>query len=255
MKAINAINQLLADEMWKSLRTLESAPSPLQWQQFLHTFKGNAGYCNLPWLPEFLATIDEQDLSLIDKIQVTKRELMKQHFVSQDQELTWDEAIRWLRDTSLEASFHSGKEIYPLTVNIVPQIKTQIAPKAILPYFIHLIHNSLEHGIECPAVRKIKEKPLKGRLWIEVVNKEGHQYISFGDDGMGTPAGRLEILGSSPCPTMDKKFLWSGKGLGLYDLTQQINALGGAIKFSSTPFQGFKVEMMIPLSQKMVKAA
>lgn len=251
-----AINQLLAEEMWKGLLDLEQNHSTqLRWEQFLHTFKGNAAYCDLPWLHDFLNQIEKKQIDFTKKISETKRVLMSHQFLSQNQNVTWEEVIYWLRDWSSEASFKIGKEIYPLTINASPKIKKQFAPQMVLPYFIHLIHNSLEHGIECPAMRKAKDKPIKGRIWLEVSQDDEFEKICFGDDGVGLPPGRLQILGSSPCPTMDKKFVWSGQGLGLYDLSQQISQFGGKVHFSSTPFQGFKVEIRIPLSQKMSKAA
>lgn len=250
-----SINQFLATEMWKALEHLEKAPNELLWQQFHHTFKGNSSYCSLPWLHEFWDKIEHSDACLDNKISETKRVLMNHDFYPEDKNFTWDEVISWLKDWSQEASFRIGKEIYPLTVNASPVIKKQFAPKQILPFFIHLIHNSLEHGIECPAMRQAKNKPFKGRLWLEVSMTAEQQTIIFGDDGQGVDSQRTKDLGQSPCPSENKDFLWSGKGLGLYDLTQQISSSGGSIQFSSTPFQGFKIIIEMPLSQKAVKVA
>ncbi|GEM_PF-3923320 len=256
MGLASTINHFLATEMWTALDRLDGTYcSDLLWKQFVHTYKGNSSYCALPWLHDFWNEIEESTSSTQNKIQQTKRVLMKHDFFPEDKNFTWDEVISWLKDWSAEASYRIGKDIFPLTVNATPVIKKQMAPKEILPYFIHLIHNSLEHGIECPAMRKAKDKPLKGRIWIEVTMTDHSQKIIFGDDGLGQDKTKIASLGNGPCPSEGKDYLWSGKGLGLYDLSQQINSVGGQVSFSSTPFQGFKVEIEIPYSQKMVKTA
>jgi hypothetical protein len=250
-----SINQFLANEMWKGLERLERNPNELSWKQFHHTFKGNSGYCDLPWLNDFFAKIEHSNASTITKILETKKVLMSHDFFSEDKSFTWEEVIAWLKDWSSEASFRIGKDIFPLTVNVSPVVKKQVAPKEVLPYFIHLIHNSLEHGIECPAMRQAKNKPLKGRVWIEISLTDHHQKITFGDDGQGVCGERVKELGHTPCPSEKTDFVWSGKGLGLYDLTQQISSVGGVVTFSSTPFQGFMAIIEIPHSQKAVKIA
>lgn len=255
MGLATSINQFLASEIWKDLESLERTPSEVKWKQFHHTYKGNSAYCDLPWLHEFWAMIENKPDSITTKIFETKRILMTHQFFPEDKDFTWEEVIAWLKDWSQEASYRVGKEIYPLTINVSPVLKKQIAPKTILPYFIHMIHNSLEHGIECPAMRQAFHKPTKGRLWLEVEMTDSHQKITFGDDGQGTPSTRLQQLGHSPCPTTEQNFHFSGKGLGLYGLTQQMSLVGGTVKFSSTPFQGFKAEITIPHSQKVVKVA
>ena len=250
-----SINHFLASEMWKSLERLEQNPSDLLWSQFHHTFKGNSAYCDLPWLHQFWSQIEQSKATTITKIFETKKVLMSHEFFPKDKNFTWEEVIAWLKDWSQEASYRIGKEIYPLTINVSPVIKKQIAPKEVLPYFIHLIHNSLEHGIECPAMRQAKNKPLKGRVWLEIVVSDHQQKIIFGDDGQGADFSKTKTLGQTPCPSEKKDFLWSGKGLGLYDLTQQISSVGGRVSFNSTPFQGFMAIIEIPHSQKAVKIA
>ncbi len=250
-----SINQFLANEIWESIAVLERSPSEQLWKQFHHTFKGNTAYCNLPELHKFWATIEISPLPVPMKILETKRVLMENKLFPESKTFTWEEVTIWLRDWSTEAAFRAGKNIYPLTINISPVIKKQIAPKEVLPYFIHLIHNSLEHGIECPAMRNVSGKPVKGRIWLEVEMSDSIQKITFGDDGKGLAQEKLKHLGESPCPTQDPQFHFSGKGLGLYDLTQQISSAGGKVSFSSTPFQGFKAEITVPHSQKSVKVA
>ena len=60
--------------------------------------------------------------------------------------------------------------------------------------FVHLIRNSLDHGIEIPSVRQAKGKDATGSLNIEFKVRERELEIRFSDDGAGLNLGVIGKL-------------------------------------------------------------
>ena len=59
---------------------------------------------------------------------------------------------------------------------------------------VHLVRNAIDHGIECPAVRRQQGKPEKGRVRIRADEVAGNAHIVVEDDGGGIDLipGRLD---------------------------------------------------------------
>jgi len=55
----------------------------------------------------------------------------------------------------------------------------------------HIVRNSLDHGIERPAVRKEQGKPAKGTLSLNAYHDSGHIVIEIKDDGAGLDPDRI----------------------------------------------------------------
>ncbi len=119
---------------------------------------------------------------------------------------------------------------------------------------IHLLRNSIDHGIEKPAARTAKNKDPMGSIKIDIVQKEGKSVeVVVSDDGAGididkvrdsavrlgavTPeeagkAGGRELLpfifrsGVTTSPIITDI---SGRGLGLAIVQEKVDKLGGAV--------------------------
>src|SRR6185369_4320659 len=50
---------------------------------------------------------------------------------------------------------------------------------------VHVLNNTLDHGIELPEARRQAGKPESGQLWMEAEETEGHLIITLRDVGRG----------------------------------------------------------------------
>jgi two-component system chemotaxis sensor kinase CheA len=137
---------------------------------------------------------------------------------------------------------------------------------------IHLVRNSLDHGLEQPDVRERAGKPRKGTIRLEA-RQEGDQIvISIADDGAGishervgqkavekglVTAERLRTL--SPREVLDFIFLpgfstaekttdLSGRGVGMDVVRSNMRKLNGSIDLDSRPGEGTTIQLRLPLT-------
>ncbi|HWQ65391.1 MAG TPA: chemotaxis protein CheW [Methanospirillum sp.] len=137
---------------------------------------------------------------------------------------------------------------------------------------IHLINNSIDHGIEYPDIRISRSKPPRGILSIRIIPHSGSKVeIELSDDGAGIDCTRLretavrqglasrqEVDGLS-----DSDAIWlifksglstsltitdlSGRGLGLAIVEDTITRLGGDVRVSSDPGKGARFSLILPV--------
>jgi len=137
---------------------------------------------------------------------------------------------------------------------------------------IHLVRNSLDHGIEAPDVREQAGKPRRGIIRLEA-RQEGDQIaITISDDGAGISTERvgrkavekglitpehLQIL--SQREILDFIFLpgfstaenisdLSGRGVGMDVVHTNLKKLNGSIEIDSQPGVGTNVHLRLPLT-------
>ena len=138
---------------------------------------------------------------------------------------------------------------------------------------MHLLRNSIDHGIEKPEVRRQRKKPGCGSITITVKAIEGNRIeINVADDGSGVDAAKVrkaavhlglvaadaadrstadEVIGLifhsglSTSPLITKL---SGRGLGLAIVREKIETFGGTITVTSTPGAGTAFRLLVPLS-------
>ena len=137
---------------------------------------------------------------------------------------------------------------------------------------VHLVRNSLDHGIEAPDVREQAGKPRQGTIRLEA-RQEGDQIvISISDDGAGVSpervgrkavekglitADRLRLL--SPRELLDFIFLpgfstadkasdLSGRGVGMDVVRTNLKKLNGSVELDSHPGEGTTVLLHLPLT-------
>lgn len=137
---------------------------------------------------------------------------------------------------------------------------------------VHLVRNSLDHGLELPEVRVAAGKQRQGTIRLEA-RQEGDQIvIVVGDDGAGidperilrkaiekglvtAERGRLlerrEILDFIFLPgfsTAEKVNDLSGRGVGMDVVRTNLKRMNGTIELDSTPGQGTTVLLHLPLT-------
>ncbi|MBN1257196.1 MAG: Hpt domain-containing protein, partial [Planctomycetes bacterium] len=57
---------------------------------------------------------------------------------------------------------------------------------------VHMVRNSLDHGIELPEQRAAAGKPETGHIWVSAEKDEGSFHLSIRDDGAGLDTNRLK---------------------------------------------------------------
>ena len=133
----------------------------------------------------------------------------------------------------------------------------------------HLVRNSLDHGIEMPATRVKSGKPETGTLTLRAEQKGGNIVISVLDDGAGLNRERIinkaeengiylpdnpsdnqvwQLIMAPGFSTASEVTDVSGRGVGMDVVKRNIEAMSGRIDIASTPGQGSKFQIHLPLT-------
>ncbi len=140
---------------------------------------------------------------------------------------------------------------------------------------MHIIRNSIDHGIEMPEVRKKNGKPERGTVLLEAKNSGGDVLIIIKDDGAGLNKDRIMakakangLLRKSENEYTDKEihqfiFLpgfstnetvtnFSGRGVGMDVVNNNLEIVGGSVLVESTPGEGSVFTLKIPLTLAII---
>ncbi len=135
---------------------------------------------------------------------------------------------------------------------------------------VHLVRNSLDHGVEMPEQRIAAGKPETGLIQLNAYHQGGHIIIEISDDGAGLPRDKLLEkainlgLTSESENLSDEKiydFIFhpgfstaqqlsdvSGRGVGMDVVRRNIKELGGNVELSSIPGKGTTFIIRLPLT-------
>ncbi len=135
---------------------------------------------------------------------------------------------------------------------------------------VHLVRNSLDHGLETPDVRRAAGKPETGLLELKAFHQGGNIVIEIHDDGAGLNEDKIlakaverglveEGEELSPEKIHDLIFLpgfstadvvtdVSGRGVGMDVVRKNITSLGGSIEVKSQRGQGSTFTIRLPLT-------
>jgi len=143
---------------------------------------------------------------------------------------------------------------------------------------VHLLRNSLDHGIESPAERRAAGKPETGTLRLSAARERSRIVIRVDDDGRGIQ--REKVLAkamSAGLVTIDEARAMSnddvarlitrpgfstaetvtdvsGRGVGLDVVATRARALGGMLEIASEPGQGTSMTLQLPQTLAIVRA-
>jgi two-component system chemotaxis sensor kinase CheA len=139
---------------------------------------------------------------------------------------------------------------------------------------MHLVRNSLDHGIESAEVRAKCGKPAQGTLTLNAFHDSGSIVIMVQDDGGGlkrerilakaTERGLVEsghhltdaevyaLIFEPGFSTAEKVTNLSGRGVGLDVVKRNITALRGTVGLSSVEGQGTTVTVRLPLTLAII---
>jgi len=131
---------------------------------------------------------------------------------------------------------------------------------------IHLVRNSVEHGIEKMEERVFLGKDLEGHLWISAAVNQGQLELDFKDDGRGldpqkirdkaVASGALSPEGASALDDQEAyKLLFASdgndqaaRGVGLESVYFRVHELGGSLEINSELEKGTHIRITVPLN-------
>ena len=135
---------------------------------------------------------------------------------------------------------------------------------------VHLVRNSLDHGIESPEVRRANGKPEVGTLHLNAYHQGGNIVIEIRDDGAGLNAEKIlkkavekglvaegeqlpmekihELIFQPGFSTAEQLSDVSGRGVGMDVVIRNIKDLGGSVDVQSELGVGTTFTVRLPLT-------
>ena len=142
---------------------------------------------------------------------------------------------------------------------------------------MHLVRNSVDHGIEMPEERAKAGKTEKGKVTLSAKTESGKVWITVQDNGKGLSREKIlakarkqgildyakpdnaytdkEVYQFITLPgfsTNEKVTEYSGRGVGMDVVVSNLQSIGGSLEIESTPGQGSQMIMKIPLTLAII---
>jgi two-component system, chemotaxis family, sensor kinase CheA len=139
---------------------------------------------------------------------------------------------------------------------------------------VHLVRNSIDHGIESPDARLAAGKPAEGTVHLDACHRGGNIAVEVSDDGGGLDRERIlakararglvgpndslteaeiyELIFVPGFSTAEKTTDLSGRGVGMDVVRRNVKELGGKIEVKSEPGQGSRFTITLPLTLAIV---
>lgn len=182
---------------------------------------------------------------------------------------TFSRFRRVVRDTASSL----GKEVNFEIVGGDTELDKSMVEKIADP-LMHLVRNSLDHGLEPPQERLAAGKPAAGKLVLSAQHETGAILIRIEDDGRGINRERVlqrawnrGLLEQGVVPgddainmlifepgfsTAEQVTNLSGRGVGMDVVRRNIESLRGTIRLLSNPGQGLTVDIRLPLTLAII---
>lgn len=143
---------------------------------------------------------------------------------------------------------------------------------------VHLLRNSVDHGIESPAERRAAGKPETGTLRLSAGRERSRIVIRVEDDGRGIQREKVlaravsaGLVSAAEARTMEDEEVArlitrpgfstadtvtdvSGRGVGLDVVATRVRALGGMLEIASAPGEGTTMTIQLPQTLAIVRA-
>lgn len=168
-----------------------------------------------------------------------------------------------------EVATETGKDVQLIVTGEGTEVDKTVVELLADP-LVHMIRNSIDHGLEATADRIAAGKPATGRVRLSAEHRSGRILIQVSDDGRGINRDRVlakarekgliapdaepseeEIDNMIFLPgfsTADRISEISGRGVGMDVVSRNIQALGGRIVVQSTPGEGSVFTLSLPLT-------
>ncbi|MCR5755361.1 MAG: chemotaxis protein CheA [Acetatifactor sp.] len=142
---------------------------------------------------------------------------------------------------------------------------------------MHLVRNSVDHGIEMPEERMAKGKTEKGKITLSAKTESGKVWIAVKDNGAGLSREKIlkkarnqglldytkddasytdkEVYQFITLPgfsTNETVTEYSGRGVGMDVVVSNLQSIGGSLEIESSPGQGSTMNLKIPLTLAII---
>ncbi len=141
---------------------------------------------------------------------------------------------------------------------------------------IHIVRNSIDHGLESPNERSQNGKPAGGTLSIEAFEENDNVYVRIKDDGRGLQTERIRnraiergLMTEEQARSLKEEDVWplifapgfstaekvtdiSGRGIGMSAVKESVEAIGGVIEIGSVSGAGSTMTLSMPLPKSVL---
>ncbi|HEY0334534.1 MAG TPA: chemotaxis protein CheA [Stenotrophomonas sp.] len=171
---------------------------------------------------------------------------------------------RLVRDLSTRL----GKQVRLRTLGEGTELDKGLIEKIADP-LVHLVRNSIDHGLELPDARRADGKDETGTITLAASHQGGHIVIEVSDDGRGLNREKIlakaaergiavpdnptdtqvwDLIFAPGFSTADAVTDLSGRGVGMDVVRRNIQALGGEVQVESRAGHGTRTLIRLPLT-------
>ena len=178
-------------------------------------------------------------------------------------------ALRKVSRVVRDLSRKSGKQVRLITEGEDTEIDRSMVDVLADP-LVHMVRNSVDHGLESAAERTAAGKPPEGVIRISAFQAEGNVVIQVSDDGRGLDRERIltkakergiiesdrglsdrevyDLIFAAGFSTAEKVTEVSGRGVGMDVVRRNVESLRGRVTIDSTPGRGSTFRINLPLT-------
>jgi two-component system chemotaxis sensor kinase CheA len=168
-----------------------------------------------------------------------------------------------------------GKKVNLQFIGHETELDKMIMEEMVSP-LLHIVRNSLDHGIEDAEVRRSKGKPDTGNIRVSAYQQGNHVILEVEDDGKGIDLAKIkkeavrrgevkkdenitedDVLGLLFKPGFSTKegvTEISGRGVGMDVVRRELEKVGGAVEIHTTLDKGTRVVLTLPITLAILQA-
>jgi len=168
-----------------------------------------------------------------------------------------------------------GKKVNLQFIGHETELDKMIMEEMVSP-LLHIVRNSLDHGIEEAEVRRSKGKPDTGNIRVSAYQQGNHVILEVEDDGKGIDLAKIkkeavkrgevkrdenvtedDVLGLLFKPGFSTKegvTEISGRGVGMDIVRRELEKVGGAVEIHTTVDKGTRVVLTLPITLAILQA-
>ncbi len=177
--------------------------------------------------------------------------------------------VRLVRDLGRKSGKKAELELFGEDVELDRRLVEELSDP-----LVHMIRNSMDHGLEMPDERIAAGKPETGKIRLAARHQAGEIHIEIADDGRGLDRDRIlakakergmvaagEQLSDSDIynlifkpgfSTAEKVTEVSGRGVGMDVVWKHLDHLRGRVEIRSTPGRGARFLLRLPLTLAII---
>ncbi|WP_028575082.1 chemotaxis protein CheA [Desulfonatronovibrio hydrogenovorans] len=182
---------------------------------------------------------------------------------------TFSKFIRLVRDLSRDLK----KDIRLITKGAETELDKTVIERLNDP-LVHLLRNSIDHGIEPPKIRESQGKPAQGTITLSAAHAGGEVVIEIVDDGQGLDPDAIrkkalekglisseaelgdfevqQLIFEPGFSTAGKITGVSGRGVGMDVVKRSIESLRGNVFLESVKGSGTRITVKLPLTLAII---